>query len=56
MTNYQCEDFCSNDKYKMGQTCCIFCEHKDECIKNEECCDSIELGIENCPLAEEVEE
>jgi hypothetical protein len=54
MPKYQCEDVCANDKYKMGHVCCIFCEHKDECAENEDCCDSIELGIEHCPLRMEV--
>jgi hypothetical protein len=56
MPKYQCEDICTNEKYKMGHTCCIFCPHKEECIKAEETCDSIDLGIEHCPLRMEVGE
>lgn len=54
MSKYQCEDICSNEKYQMGHTCCIFCLYKKECIKDDSVCDCMEVGIEKCPCRMEV--
>lgn len=49
MRKYQCEDVCSNEKYKMGYVCCHDCVHKKECLETGEICDSWELK-EHCPM------
>lgn len=55
MPKLQCEDVCFAP-FKMGHTCCCNCEHQKKCIETGDICDSLELGIEHCPLKMEVEE
>lgn len=56
MPKLQCQDICIIEPHPRGQLCCHRCEFAEKCKVSGDICDSWELGIEHCPLAEEVEE